>query len=56
MGVAAYLLYDPQESNLGVTLMWIGGVGFVLTLLWNLVWLNRVLYRITQPPKQQDTA
>jgi hypothetical protein len=49
MALGAYLLYDPQRSNLGFTLMLIGGIAFIFILLWNVVWLNRILFRITQP-------
>ena len=49
MALAAYLLYDPQRSNLGFTLMVIGGTAFTFILLWNVVWLNRILFRATQP-------
>jgi hypothetical protein len=49
MALGAYLLYDPQRSNLGFTLMVIGGTAFMFILLWNVVWLNRILFRITQP-------
>ncbi len=48
MAIAA-TTYDPAKANLGYTLLIVGAVGTTLMLLWNVFWLNRVVYRITQP-------
>lgn len=53
MGIVT-AVYDPEQSNLGYALFFAGAGGTVLLILWNLVWQNVVVYRITQsdpPPR-----
>jgi hypothetical protein len=45
--VLVYVLNDGTTAGLGRALMFSGGLATVFLLLWNLVWVNFVLFRIT---------
>lgn len=47
VAVAVYLLNNGTTSGLGFALMVSGGVATGIILLWNLAWLNWVLFPIT---------
>ena len=53
MVLATTLLARLSSLNLGLILCLVGGAGTVLTLCWNLVWVNTVLYRVTREEIEQ---
>ncbi len=48
MIIANTLLRRFSGLHIGAILMLIGGVGSAVIICWNLVWLNRVMYRLTK--------
>ena len=48
MPAAAFLLRWLTSWNTGIVLMIVGGIATAAVLLWNLVWVNTVLFRLTQ--------
>ncbi len=50
--LAAYLIDNSRNPSLGNALVAASGTALVIGLLWNTVWVNCVLYRITQKPSK----
>lgn len=48
MGIAILVLVLVGEWRLGQSMLVVGGVATVFVLLWNVVWVNTVLFRITR--------
>ncbi len=44
----AWFWMRAQELNVVLAMLIAGGLSFSLTLAWNLVWLNTVLFRMTK--------
>jgi hypothetical protein len=47
-GIAVGLLMALNLASLGAALMIVGAISSAFVLLWNLVWINTVIYRITR--------
>ena len=48
MAIAAALLARYTSYQLGTIFILVGGVSTCVLLLWNVVWVNTVLYRVTR--------
>jgi hypothetical protein len=48
MAAAIILLVLGAGWKLSRSMMWTGGVATALVLIWNVVWVNTVLFRITK--------
>ena len=48
MAIGGVFLARSATLSLGAILMLVGGVGTAIILCWNLVWVNTVLFRVTQ--------
>jgi hypothetical protein len=55
MVVGGVLLARSSTLSSGAILMLIGGAGTAIILVWNLVWVNTVLFSVTKPTKAVDS-